>query len=67
MISMLGGASDRTAQLQAIAVMLAGREEVLHLIVVWPCGMWRRGFTSGPIPASCRPSRPLRWLWLPIW
>lgn len=37
-VSMLGGgvASDRTAQLQMISALLAGRPDCLHLIVVWP-------------------------------
>lgn len=37
-VSMLGGgvASDRTAQLQAIAGLLSNRSDTLHLIVVWP-------------------------------
>ncbi|SIO57180.1 Glycosyltransferase family 28 C-terminal domain-containing protein [Rhodovulum sp. ES.010] len=37
-VSMLGGgvASDRSAQLQAISGLLAGRTDTLHLVVVWP-------------------------------
>ncbi|TCO70824.1 glycosyltransferase [Rhodovulum euryhalinum] len=47
-ISMLGGgvASDRTAQLQAIAGMVASR--VLHLVVVWPGANVSAGLYAWP-------------------
>ncbi|MGC9420467.1 MAG: glycosyltransferase, partial [Rhodovulum sp.] len=49
-ISMLGGgvASDRTAQLQAIAGMLAPRPDVLHLVVVWPGANVSAGLYAWP-------------------
>ncbi|MGI9388504.1 MAG: glycosyltransferase [Boseongicola sp.] len=37
-VSALGGgvASDRSAQLQALAMMMEGRKNCLHLVLVWP-------------------------------
>lgn len=49
-VSMLGGgvASDRTAHLQAIAGLLAGRRDVLHLVVVWPGANVAAGLYAWP-------------------